>query len=44
VLDNIKYTKTIVKYINLMGQQVSNDSDWLIFGVYDDGTVRKIIK
>jgi len=43
-LDNRKPTKTIIKYVNLMGQEVSSDTKGFIFEVYDDGTMRKIIR
>ena len=36
--------KKIVKYVNLLGQEVDVDSKGIIIEVYDDGTMRKIIK
>ena len=36
--------KKIVKYVNLLGQEVGIDSKGIIIEVYDDGTMRKIIR
>jgi hypothetical protein len=36
--------KTIVKYINLLGQEVDPYIKGLVFEVYDDGTMIKIIR
>ena len=44
VLDNTTPTKTIVKYVNLMGQEVSSETKGFIFEVYEDGTMKKIIR
>lgn len=35
--------KKIVKYINLLGQEVSQQTKGLLLEIYDDGTIRKII-
>ena len=43
-LDNTKSFKKIVKYINLIGQEVNSDTKGFIFEVYEDGTMRKIIR
>lgn len=43
-LDNSRETKKIIKYINIMGQEVSSTTNGLIFEVYEDGTMRKIIR
>jgi hypothetical protein len=43
-LDNTKSVKKIVKYINLIGQEVNSDTKGFIFEVYEDGTMRKIIR
>jgi len=44
-LDNRIKEKKIVKYINLMGQEVTpNNTIGIIFEVYEDGTIRKIIR
>lgn len=42
-LDNTKSVKKIIKYINLMGQEVNSDTKGFIFEVYEDGTMIKII-
>lgn len=36
--------KTVVKYLNMLGQEVSSDTKGLIIIVYDDGTSEKTIK
>ena len=36
--------KKVVKYINSMGQEVDPSTKGIIFEVYDDGTMKKIIK
>ena len=43
-LDNTKSVKKIVKYINLIGQEVNSETKGFIFEVYEDGTMRKIIR
>jgi hypothetical protein len=43
-LDNTKSFKKVVKYINLLGQEVNTDTKGFIFEVYEDGTMRKIIR
>jgi len=35
--------KKIVKYINLLGQEVDQQTKGLLLEIYDDGTIRKII-
>ena len=35
--------KKIVKYINLLGQEVNQQTKGLLLEIYDDGTIRKII-
>ena len=37
-------SKILVKCVNLMGQEVGVDSKGVIIEVYDDGTMRKIIR
>jgi hypothetical protein len=44
VLDNSKSTKKVVGYINLFGQVVDSETKGFIFEVYEDGTMRKIIR
>lgn len=39
-----KTDKKVVKYINLLGQEVRSDEKGFIFEVYDDGTMRRIIR
>ena len=40
----IQSTKKIIKYVNLLGQEVDPGSRGIIFEVYDDGTMKKIIR
>lgn len=40
----LKTDKVVSKYVNLLGVEVSTDTKGLIFEVYDDGTMRKIIR
>lgn len=42
-LDNTKPIKKIIKYINSLGQEVSLDTKGIIFEVYEDGSIKKII-
>ena len=44
VITNYQTDKKIVKYVNLLGQEVGVDSKGIIIEVYDDGTMRKIIR
>jgi hypothetical protein len=44
VITNYQTDKKIVKYVNLLGQEVGSDSRGIIIEVYDDGTMRKIIR
>jgi hypothetical protein len=43
-IDNTKSTKKIVRYINLFGQVVDSGTKGLILEVYEDGTMKKIIR
>lgn len=43
-LDNSVGIKRIVKYINLLGQEVGPDATGVVFEVYDDGTSKKILR
>ena len=43
-VDNTKSTKKVVGYINLFGQEVNSDTKGFIFEVYEDGTMKKIIR
>lgn len=43
-IDNTKRSKKIIKYLNLIGQEVSPNERGFIFEVYEDGTMRKIIR
>jgi hypothetical protein len=36
--------KKIIKYVNTLGQEVNPDTKGIIFEVYEDGTMRKIIR
>ena len=40
-IDN-RENKTIVKYLNILGQEVSSSTLGLIFEVYEDGSIKKI--
>jgi hypothetical protein len=44
VITNYQTDKKIVKYVNLLGQEVGIDSKGIIIEVYEDGTMRKIIR
>jgi len=44
VITNYQTDKKIVKYVNLLGQEVGSDSKGVIIEIYDDGTMRKIIR
>ncbi len=44
ILDNRIKEKKIIKYVNLMGQEVPSTTTGVIFEVYEDGTSKKIIK
>ena len=43
-LDNTKRSKKIIKYLNLIGQEVNSDTKGFILEVYEDGTMKKIIR
>lgn len=43
-IDNQVAQKTVVKTINLLGQEVDSFEKGLLIEVYDDGTIRKIFK
>jgi hypothetical protein len=43
-INNTHTNKKVVKYINILGQEVSSETNGVIFEVYEDGTMRKIIK
>ena len=40
----IQSTKKIIKYVNLLGQEVDPGSRGIIFEMYEDGSARKIIR
>ena len=44
VITNYQTDKNIVKYVNLLGQEVGSESKGVIIEIYDDGTMRKIIR
>jgi hypothetical protein len=44
VITNYQTDKKIVKYVNLLGQEVGSESKGVIIEIYDDGTMRKIIR
>lgn len=43
-ITNYQTDKKIVKYVNLLGQEVGMESKGVIIEIYDDGTMRKIIR
>lgn len=45
ILINNTYTnKKVIKYINILGQEVSSETNGFIFEVYEDGTTKRVIK
>jgi hypothetical protein len=44
MLDNIIKEKKVVKYVNLMGQEVPSTTTGVVIEVYEDGTSKKIIR
>lgn len=43
-INNTFTNKKVIKYINLLGQEVSSETNGFIFEVYEDGTMKKIIR
>ena len=43
-LDNTKQFKKILKYVDIVGREVDNDTKGIVFELYEDGTMRKIIR
>ena len=43
-IDNTKSFKKVIKYVNLLGQEVPQDTKGMLFEIYEDGTSKKIIK
>ena len=43
-INNTHTNKKVVKYINILGQEVSSETNGFIFGVYEDGTTKRVIK
>jgi hypothetical protein len=43
-LNNEIKEKKIIKYINLLGQEVGDEAKGLIFEVYEDGTLKRVIR
>ena len=43
-INNTFTNKKVIKYINLIGQEVNSDTKGFIFEVYEDGTMKKIIR
>jgi hypothetical protein len=43
-INNTYTNKKVTKYINLIGQEVNSDTKGFIFEVYEDGTMKKIIR
>lgn len=44
MLDNRVKEKTIIKYVNLLGQEVGSEYKGVVFEIYEDGTSKKIIR
>ncbi len=44
MLDNRIKIKKVIKYVNMMGQEVPLSATGVIFEIYEDGTSKKIIK
>jgi len=44
VLNNEIKEKKVIKYVNLMGQEISPETSGVVFEVYEDGTSKKIIR
>lgn len=43
-LDNTKSVKKVIMYTNILGQEVNQYEKGFIFEVYEDGTIKKIIR
>lgn len=43
-INNTYTNKKVMKYINLIGQEVNSETKGFIFEVYEDGTMKKIIR
>ncbi len=43
-LDNTKTFKKVIKYVNILGQEVNPESKGVMFELYEDGTSKKIIR
>ena len=43
-IDNTRKEKKVIKYVNLLGQEVNENERGMIFEVYEDGTTKKIIR
>jgi hypothetical protein len=44
VIDNTRKLKKIIKYVDLMGREVTPEAQGIIFEIYEDGTSKKIIR
>lgn len=44
VIDNTRRLKKIIKYVDLMGREVTPEAQGIIFEIYEDGTSKKIIR
>ena len=44
VLNNETKTKTVIKYVNSLGQEVGFEYKGVLFEIYEDGTSKKIIR
>jgi len=44
LLDNRKENKKIIKYVNLLGQEVNENYKGMFFEIYEDGSMKKIIR
>ena len=44
LIDNTNSFKKIIKYVNILGQDVNQYTKGILFEIYEDGTSRKIIR
>ena len=43
-LDNTRSYMKVIKYVNLLGQEVGMDAKGVLFEIYEDGSTKKVIK
>jgi hypothetical protein len=42
-IDNREYSKQVVKIVNLMGQEVSKETQGVVIFIYEDGSIERIV-